>query len=90
MKIEAPEEFRAALERLRQQLENARADESGRPRPGRNGGPVTLARVKAALERLEKETYGICAACYLVIPKAELLMRPYAEYCPECRTRHSA
>lgn len=46
-----------------------------------------LKQVDAALERLGRGRYGICRECSLVMPRAELLRRPYAERCERCRLR---
>jgi RNA polymerase-binding transcription factor DksA len=42
-----------------------------------------LAEVKAALERLEKGTYGVCEICGKPIADARLEAMPAARYCVE-------
>ena len=75
--------FRSALENMKSEL-----GATNRPRPWttRHSG-VTTERVEAALARLQHGTYGYCRRCFLTIPQAELLRRPYAEDCASCRTR---
>lgn len=44
-----------------------------------------LERIEAALERMERGTYGICAVCGEEIPQERLEALPYTAYC----TRHA-
>lgn len=82
MKVDETGEFRAALMRLRKEL-------SGPRLARRNPVPsvATLDKVDEALRRLDDDTYGICAGCFLVIPRGQLLMRPYADTCSDCAGR---
>jgi len=75
--------FRSALESLKSELGAAH-----RPRRWsvRHNG-VTAERVEAALARLQQGTFGYCRRCFLTIPQAELLRRPYAECCGPCQAR---
>lgn len=85
MRLEAESEFRAALNHLKMRLsESARGKNNGR---GASPLKISLEQVEQALKRIEQGTYGICASCSLVMPKSELLMRPYAEICGLCRGR---
>ena len=43
----------------------------------------TISQVEAALERMEKGTYGVCATCKGEIPYDRLVAIPYTEYCIE-------
>jgi len=43
-----------------------------------------LADIAAALERLEKGTFGRCEECGGEIPEARLRVLPYARFCVEC------
>ena len=47
----------------------------------------TLRDIEAALERIEKGTYGICKYCGQEIGKERMLARPVASACVECKTR---
>ena len=82
MKVDETGEFRSALLRLKKKL-------SG-PRLVRQNPAVsvaTLDQVDEALRRLDDDTFGICAGCFLVIPRGQLLMRPYADTCSDCASR---
>lgn len=46
-----------------------------------------LARIEAALRRLEEGEYGECAACGEPIAPARLQVDPAAEWCIRCATR---
>ncbi len=46
-----------------------------------------LGRVKAALERIEDGTYGICELCELPIPEERLEALPYANLCISCKEK---
>ncbi len=47
----------------------------------------SLSQVRAALDRLDHGTYGICARCGVEISPARLKALPYAELCVECQSR---
>ena len=82
MRIDIQGEFRAALMRMRADLTRRPSQRAGFVPAG-----VTLAQVEAALQRLEEDTFGICSHCRLIIPRSQLLMRPYSELCPDCIAR---
>lgn len=82
MKIDEAGEFRLALLRLKTQL----SDSASIPRGPAYSRP-TLDRVERALRRIDEDTFGICSGCFLVMPRAQLLMRPYMETCPNCAAR---
>lgn len=46
-----------------------------------------LDKVREALKRIEKGTYGICAHCGDEIDPARLKARPYAELCITCKRK---
>ncbi len=46
-----------------------------------------LARLEAALKRMEDGTYGICVDCGHEIDEKRLLAAPEAEDCISCRTK---
>lgn len=84
MNIDTTGEFRSALLRLKNELTVPAAGRSASLRSG-----VSFHQVEAALRRLDEDHYGVCSVCFLVIPRAELLRRPYAETCLACRSRHA-
>ena len=85
MNLDTAGEYRSALINLRGRLnEPGGGRRSEALRPG-----VTMEQVEAALQRLEQGTYGVCRGCFLVIPRGELLKRPYAERCGRCQARSS-
>lgn len=86
MNPEPNDVFRSALESLKSELGAAH-----RPRRWtvRHNG-VTAERVDAALTRLRQGTFGYCRRCFLTIPQAELLRRPYAECCAPCQARQES
>lgn len=51
---------------------------------------VLLARVEAALERLDSapEDFGLCQECEEDIPFPRLKAMPYAEFCVDCQAKH--
>ncbi|MFO7945589.1 MAG: TraR/DksA C4-type zinc finger protein [Armatimonadota bacterium] len=49
-----------------------------------------LEAVNAALDKIEKGTYGICDRCGKNITKARLEFLPYASLCKKCRKELSA
>lgn len=44
-------------------------------------------KVNAALDRIEKGEYGLCAQCEEDIPVKRLELLPFAEHCVECQER---
>ena len=52
----------------------------------RDAHRVTLARVNAALRRLEEKTFGECVECGEYIPEPRLRARPEAPFCVNCQT----
>ncbi len=54
-----------------------------------------LAKISAALQRMDSGEYGLCVECGLAINEARLKVYPYADECIECaefdehRRRHS-
>ena len=50
-------------------------------------GAVDLARVNAALERIENGTYGECDECGCDIPFARLQIEPQTQHCVACKSR---
>jgi len=44
-----------------------------------------LREIDAALERLEKGTFGLCERCKEPIPRSRLKLIPYAKLCIECK-----
>lgn len=47
----------------------------------------TLAKIEAALDRVEDGSYGLCEECGAKIPKQRLLAVPYATMCVKCASR---
>lgn len=47
----------------------------------------TLRDIDSALDRIEKETYGICKYCGKKISKKRMLARPVASTCIACKTK---
>lgn len=50
-------------------------------------GQKTLAEVEAALNRVDRGTYGVCESCEGPIPEARLRALPWARYCLKCAER---
>ncbi len=46
-----------------------------------------IPKIRAALERIEKGTYGICEECGEEISEERLLARPVTTLCIKCKTR---
>jgi RNA polymerase-binding transcription factor DksA len=46
--------------------------------------------IRAALDRVEKGTFGTCESCGVEIPEARLTALPYARYCAPCAERLQA
>ncbi len=42
--------------------------------------------IDAALERMDKGVYGLCARCEEEIPARRLEVRPFSRYCVDCKT----
>ncbi len=42
--------------------------------------------IDAALDRLSRGEYGICARCEEDIPQRRLEVRPFSRYCVDCKT----
>ena len=82
MNVDISGEFRSALTKLKVQVTGT-APRARRPAKR----SALLQQIKLALERINQGTYGICHGCFLVIPRGELLTRPYTEYCARCRSR---
>lgn len=49
----------------------------------------TLAEIEAALARIKKGEYGMCASCGEPIPEARLKALPWARVCVKCAERRS-
>jgi DnaK suppressor protein len=47
----------------------------------------TLAKIEAALERIEEGVYGLCQECEGKIPKTRLNAIPYTPYCVKCASK---
>jgi DnaK suppressor protein len=45
-----------------------------------------VAEIDAAIQRIEKGTYGICESCGKAIPKERLKALPYAALCVTCKS----
>jgi DnaK suppressor protein len=50
----------------------------------------TLRDIESALERIEKNSYGVCKYCGKDIGEKRLLARPVASACVECKTKLQA
>ena len=48
---------------------------------------IRLERIKGALLRLEKGTYGLCVTCGIDIPEERMEFDPTAFFCQECAAR---
>ena len=76
-------------ERAKQLEDNEVVDALG------NEAREELAKISAAMQRLETGEYGICVECGLPIKQGRLEVYPYADECIECaefdehRRRHS-
>ncbi|HKJ05382.1 MAG TPA: TraR/DksA C4-type zinc finger protein [Geopsychrobacteraceae bacterium] len=42
--------------------------------------------IDAALERMDKGVYGLCARCEEDIPMRRMEVRPFSRYCVECKS----
>ena len=49
-----------------------------------NEATVELAKINAALQRLDSDTYGVCVACGAEIDRRRLEARPYSSKCIIC------
>jgi RNA polymerase-binding protein DksA len=54
-----------------------------------NEGVAELAQISAALQRMDKGTYGVCVGCGQAIQVARLEARPYAAKCIDCASAAS-
>ena len=43
-------------------------------------------QIEEARVKISKGTYGICDMCSIAIPLGRLKAKPFAKFCPECRT----
>ena len=50
-------------------------------------GVVELARINAALEKLEQGSYGECEECGCDIPVERLKLEPATQHCVQCKSR---
>lgn len=65
-------------ERAKQLEDNEVVDALG------NEARVELAKISAALQRLDSGTYGLCVECGMEIELGRLKVYPYADECIEC------
>ena len=65
-------------ERAKQQEDNEVVDALG------NEARTEIAKISAALRRLDSGDYGICTECGLSIEKGRLQAYPYADECIDC------
>lgn len=70
------QDFRLALLRLRFDIARGAARHV-----------VTPEQIDRALSRIESGSFGVCRSCFLLIPRSELLMRPYVDRCLRCQQR---
>lgn len=49
-----------------------------------------LARVIATLERIDDDSFGLCAECDEPIPAKRLELMPYVELCVDCQQAHDS
>ena len=56
-------------------------------RANRSDAQARLQRVQAALQRFERDEYGLCARCEDDIGYARLKVRPEAVLCIDCQSR---
>ncbi len=47
---------------------------------------VKVRDIDAALERMDKGTYGLCARCEESISPRRMDVRPFSRYCVDCKT----
>ena len=59
---------------------------AGQPDAGEQRQREEMARVDAALQRLDGATYGDCLTCGQPIPLQRLLVQPAAERCAACQS----
>jgi RNA polymerase-binding transcription factor DksA len=84
MELEFSAEFRTVLNNLKEKLQ-----QPGDERARLIRKHVSVDEVDAALCRIENGKYGICASCFLVIPRRDLLDEPQRLICSRCATRRS-
>jgi RNA polymerase-binding protein DksA len=53
-------------------------------------GSEELAEIQAALDRIERGSYGLCENCQKPIPKTRLRAIPYAKLCIACKQKEEA
>lgn len=100
MDMETRAMFRALLLcELIEQIDAAAAANTARraaPRPWeRAARAVTpaldaMVEIRAALDRLDDGTFGLCETCRTPIPIGDLRSTPSARLCATCRPRHDA
>jgi DnaK suppressor protein len=49
-----------------------------------------ILKIKAALERIDENTFGICEVCGEEISEKRLKVRPVTTLCIDCKTREEA
>jgi len=84
MEMEFAAEFRTVLKKLQEKLQQPGAERTRLVRQR-----IRLDEVEAALRRIETGSYGICASCFLVIPRRDLLDQPYREVCSRCTAKRA-
>lgn len=82
MQMEFSAEFRTVLTHMKERLQ-----QPGPERARLLRQRITLGDVEAALQRIERGSYGICDTCFLVIPRRDLLDQPHRQTCSRCVTR---
>lgn len=45
----------------------------------------TIIHIDDALDRIEKDEFGVCEKCEEDIPEKRLMLLPYAKFCVECQ-----
>ncbi len=73
------DDFRDALLRMRLDLER-----------GLDLKSATVDDINRALARIDNGSFGFCSRCYLLMPRSELIMRPYSDCCSRCMRRGSS
>jgi len=56
----------------------------------RRGAQLRLQQVRAALERIEEDEYGLCAQCGDPVGFARLQVRPETPFCVGCQSRRES
>ncbi len=52
-----------------------------------SSGKVEIARIKAALQRMDEDEFGYCVSCGDEIPTERLDVVPYTPFCVKCADR---